>query len=138
MTYLLDTNVISEMRRASRMHPGAAQWLGSIAPTQLYISTITIFEIAHGAEKVAKRDARRGALLFEWLRLHVITVFEGRILSLGVDAALLAATMHSARARIDPDRLVAAIAKAHGKVIVTRNSKDFAGLGVLGVDPFAG
>ena len=138
MTYLLDTNVVSEMRRRAKINPRAAQWLGSVAPEQLYISSITIFEIERGAEKVARRDAKRGMELSTWLRQHVLPAFDRRILALDADAALHAARLHAGRVRLDADRLVAAIALAHGKVIVTRNVRDFEGLGVRVVDPFAG
>lgn len=138
MTYLLDTNIVSEMRRRGAMHPKAAQWLGSVAPVQLYISSITIFEIERGVEKVARRNAKRGTELSTWLRRHVMPAFDGRILALDADAALHAATLHAGRARLDADCLVAAIALAHGKVIVTRNTRDFDGLGVRVVDPFVG
>jgi toxin FitB len=138
VTYLLDTNVVSEMRRRGAMHPKTAAWLGSIAPAQLYISSITIFEIERGVEKVALRDAKRGTELSTWLRRQVLPAFDGRVLTLDAEAALHAARLHAGRARLDADRLVAAIALAHAKVIVTRNVKDFAGLGVMVVDPFAG
>jgi toxin FitB len=68
----------------------------------------------------------------------VMPAFDGRILALDADAALHAAALHAGRARLVADRLVAAIALAHGKVIATRNVKDFDGLGVRVVDPFAG
>ena len=104
----------------------------------MYISSITVFEIERGVEKVARRDGKRGADLSTWLRQQVIPAFDGRILTLDADAALHAAALHAGRARLDADLLVAAIALAHGKVVVTRNVKDFAGLGVRVVDPFAG
>lgn len=120
------------------MNPKAAQWLGTIAPTQLYISSITIFEIERGAEKVGQRNAKRGTELSTWLRRHVMPAFDGRILALDSDAALHAARLHAGRARLDADRLVAAIALVHAKVIVTRNVRDFDGLGVRVLNPFAG
>lgn len=138
MTYLLDTNVVSEMRRRDAMHLKAAQWLSSVAPVQLHISSITIFEIEHGIVKVAARNGKRASQLSAWLRQQVIPAFDGRILTLDADAALHAARLHVGRSRLDADRLVAAIALAHHKVIVTRNVKDFARLGVRVVDPFAG
>jgi toxin FitB len=138
MTYLLDTNVVSEMRRRSAMHHKVVDWLGAVAPTQLYISSITIFEIERGVEKVSLRDAKRGNELSTWLRRQVLPAFDGRILTFDAEAALRAASLHTGRTRLDADRLVAAIALAHAKVIVTRNVKDFAGLGVRVVDPFIG
>jgi toxin FitB len=120
------------------MNPKAAQWLESMTPAQLYISSITIFEIERGVEKVSRVDAKRGTELSTWLRRQVMLAFEGRILTLDADAALHAAALHAGRTRLVADRLVAAIALANGKVIVTRNVKDFDGLGVRVVDPFAG
>jgi toxin FitB len=138
VTYLLDTNIVSEMRRRGAMHPKTVAWLSSVAPAQLYISSITIFEIERGVEKVALKDAKRGAELSAWLRRQVLPAFDGRILALDAEAALHAAQLHAGRARLDADRLVAAIALAHAKVIVTRNVKDFAAFGVRVVDPLAG
>ena len=118
------------------MHTNVAEWLGSKTSAQLFLSSITIFEIERGVHKVERRDARRAAQLSSWLRTQVLPAFDGRILGLDANSALHAAALHAGRSRLDPGRLVAAIALAHGKVIVTRNVRDFDGLGVQVVDPF--
>jgi toxin FitB len=136
VTYLLDTNVVSETRRRAAMHPSVAAWLGSMPPAQLFISSITVFEIQRGVQKVGRRDAERAAQLSSWLRTQVLPAFDGRVLGLDASAALHAAALHAGRARLDADRLVAAIALAHDKIIATRNVRDFEGLGVRLVDPW--
>jgi toxin FitB len=137
VTFLLDTNVVSELRRA-KVHSGVAAWLQKTNAAQFYLSSMTVFEIEHGVVELARTDAQSAGILSRWLRHHVLTAFEGRILPLDTSAAILGAAMHARRRKLDRDRLIAATAAAHGKIVVSRNVKDFAGLGVRVVDPFAG
>lgn len=137
MTFLIDTNVVSELRR-SKPHSHVVAWFSDTDPAQVYLSAITVFEIEHGVVEVSRRNPKSADILSRWLRQHVLPTFDGRILPLDAAGAMRSATLHAGRSRLDRDRLIAAIAFAHGKVIVTRNVKDFAGLGVRVVDPFAG
>jgi hypothetical protein len=134
--YLLDTNVISDLRRPSRITPGAAQWFGTVASARLFVSTVTLFEIQHGIVRLRKRDMGRAAHLQRWFETAILTAFVGRIIPFGTQAAMHGAALHSGRVRIDPDRLIAATALAAGMTVVTRNPKDFSGLGVPTFDPF--
>ena len=136
--YLLDTNVVSDLRHPKRITPNAARWLQTVALSQLHISTVTVFEIAHGIVELRRRDASRATHLQTWFETSVLKAFDGRIVPLDIADALRAAELHARRTRIDADRLIAATAAARGMTVVTRNVRDFAGLGVPVLDVFVG
>ena len=73
--YLLDTNVLSEMRRRARMHPRVTAWALSVKPGDLYLSVITILEIEIGAQRIVRKDAAQGAVLRAWIDGHVLPAF---------------------------------------------------------------
>jgi hypothetical protein len=134
--FLLDTNVVSDIRRPKRLTPHAARWFSTVPAAQLHISTVTVFEIQHGIIALGRRDAERASHLQQWLEASVLTAFDGRIVPLDTSAALRSAELHRGRTRIDADRLIAAVALVHGMTLVTRNTRDFAGMGVKVLDPF--
>ncbi len=136
--FLLDTNVVSDLRRPKRITPAAAQWFGSVDSGQLYISTVTVFEIQHGIVELRRRDAQRAAHLQGWLDTAVLSAFAGRIVALDTVAAQRSAELHAGRTRWDADRMIAAIALSRGMTLVTRNVGDFASMGVKVIDPFRG
>ena len=136
MTWLVDTNVISEVRKRDRCHPGVAAWWSGVADRDLFLSVLTLGEVRRGIEAVRPRDPARAAALEAWLG-EVAEAFGPRVL--GVDAAVAAAWGRLSAARSVPvvDSLLAATAAVHGLVLVTRNTADVAGLGVRLLDPFA-
>ena len=135
MSYLLDTNVLSELRRKT---PDAAvlEWFaGRPAPT-LYLSVLTFGELRKGIEGVP--DAKRRMALTDWLETDLPAFFAGRILPVDAQVADRWGRLLSAAGRPLPaiDSLLAASAAQHGLSMVTRNSRDFADLGLDVINPW--
>lgn len=134
--YLLDTNVLSALRRRDRTDPKVAAWADSVAPAALYLSVITVLEIELGVLAVARRDAAQGAILRQWVDRKVLPTFAERILSVDVTVALECARLHVPDRRPERDALIAATALAHRMIVVTRNVGDFQPMGVAVLDPW--
>ena len=135
MTWLVDTNIISEVRKGPRCHPAVAAWWSSVGDRDIFLSTLTIGEIRKGVEVVRVRDPDKARALEVWLRA-IVEAFGPRIL--GIDAAVAESWGRISAMRSVPvvDALLAAIANVHGLVLVTRNAADVSGLGVLIRNPF--
>lgn len=125
--YLLDTNVVSELRkvRAGKANPNVARWADNVDANQLYLSVISVQELEIGVLLVERRDAVQGAMLRTWLNDHVLPAFAGRILPVDTKIALRSAHMHVPDPHPVRDGLIAATALIHGMTIVTRNVDDF-------------
>lgn len=138
MIQLLDTNVVSEIRkiRSGRADAGVAAWLELQDTLALYISVVTVFELQHGALRVARKDAAQGALLREWIDKYVLTGFEHRILPIDLPASLRCAELCSQRPCEVPDAMIAATALEHRMTLVTRNVAHFEPLGVRVLNPW--
>lgn len=138
MSHLLDTNVISELRKpASRADAGVRAWVAARAPSDLYLSAITILEVELGIGLLSRRDPVRTERLQAWLNDDLLDAFAGRILSIDVPVARRAARLHVPNPRPERDALIAATATVHGMTVVTRNVKDFAALDVAIVNPWS-
>lgn len=135
--YLLDTNVLSELRRRDRTDANVARWADAADPEALHLSAITILEVELGVLSVARRDAAQGDLLRRWLETRVLPAFAGRILPVDVAVARQCARLHVPDPKAERDALIAATALVHGLQVVTRNIADFAGTGVGLIDPWA-
>lgn len=137
--FLLDTNVISELRKISlgRANLGVVEWANHIDPGDLYISVITVHELEVGILRVERRDARQGAALRVWLEDRVLTTFAGRILPVNTAVALRGAQLQVPNPHPVQDGLIAATALVHGMTVVTRNTADFASTGVKVVNPWS-
>ncbi len=135
MTWLIDTNIISEIRKGPRCHPAVAAWWSSAEDRDLFLSTLTIGEIRKGVETIRARDPEKARALETWLQA-ILRAFGPRILS--VDAAVAESWGRIAAIRSVPvvDALLASTASVHGLVLVTRNATDVAGLGVRVLNPF--
>lgn len=138
MTLLLDTHVVSELRkvRGGNADPNVARWSATLDTADLFISAITIHELEIGVLLAERRDARQGAVLRRWLDRLVLSAFDGRILAVDAAVARRAAQLHVPDPRPINDAFIAAAALVHGMTVVTRNVADFAGTGVALVNPW--
>jgi len=133
--YLLDTNVVSELRRP-RPHPAVLEWIRQVLAHQLYVSAVTIGEIQAGIEITREHDAAKADELEAWLG-QVLDSFS----VLPADAAAFqewARLKHRQPDSLMEDALIAAIAAVHSLTVVTRNERDFDRLGVGSLNPFEG
>ncbi len=135
MTYLIDTNIISELRKGARCDPQVAAWYRSAFDDDLHLSALVLGEIRRGVELARARDPDKAATLERWL-VDVEVAFDGRILP--VDNAVAARWGQMSAIRPIPviDGLLAATAMVNGLVLVTRNDRDVAGLGATVLNPF--
>jgi predicted nucleic acid-binding protein len=134
--YLIDTNVVSELRRRERAAPRVREWAGGASDTDSYLSVITILEIQKGILMVERRDERQAQSLQSWLDSALLPRFATRILSIDAAVARRCAALHVPDPRPDRDALIAATALVHGLTVVTRNSSDFEGTGVKLLNPW--
>lgn len=140
MSYLLDTNVISELRKVGdgKADAQVVAWVAAANASDFYLSAITILELERGVLAVQRRDARQGSRLRTWLDDHVRPQFAGRILPIDDAIATRCAHLHIPDRRNEADALIAATALVHNITVVTRNVRDFDGTGVIIVDPWQG
>ncbi len=137
--HLLDTNVVSELRKvaAGRADARVAAWARSVPSRGLFVSVVTIGELEQGVLSAERSDPTRGALLRAWLEDGVLAAFEGRILPVDLAVSRLAASFHVPDPAPFRDALIGATAAVRGLTVVTRNVRDFdrfAGVRVL--DPW--
>ena len=136
--YLLDTNVVSELRKAKsgKADGNVVAWAANVPPLSLYLSAITILELETGVLLVERRDPAQGGMLRIWLNDHVLPAFAGRILAVDTLVAQRCARLHVPDPRADRDALIAATALCHGLTVVTRNVADFEPTGVQILNPW--
>jgi len=136
--YLLDTNVISEIRkaRAGKADPHVMAWASAIPVADLFVSVIAIQELEIGVLLAERKDPPKGKLLRTWLDVHVLHAFEGRILPVDTPVARRSAHLHVPDPRPVRDALIAATALVHGMTVATWNVDDFAPTGVHVINPW--
>ena len=134
--FLLDTNVLSELRRRERTHPKVAAWADAVQASDLFLSVITILEIEAGTLLLARRDKAQGAVLRAWIDGKVLPAFAGRILAVVTAIAQHCARLHVPDPRAERDALIAATALVHRLKVVTRNVADFQPMGVELLNPW--
>jgi predicted nucleic acid-binding protein len=137
VSYLLDTNVISELRKSKqRVAPQVRSWAERQITHELSVSVITIMEIEVGVARLERRDAAQGAVLRQWFEKELLTAFDDRVLPIDLDVVRRAANMHVPDPRPERDALIAATALVHGLTVATRNTADFELLGVPVLNPW--
>ncbi|MCD2339163.1 type II toxin-antitoxin system VapC family toxin [Ideonella azotifigens] len=138
MMYVLDTNVVSELRKASagRADTNVVAWASKVATGTLYVSAITVLELELGILSLERRDAPQAAVLRVWMHSHVLPAFAGRVLAVDTAVALQCAQIHVPNRRSERDAMIAATAMVHGMTVVTRNVADFQGTGATLLNPW--
>lgn len=135
MSYLLDTNVVSELRR-KLPNPGVVSWFSDRPASTLFLSVLTLGELRKGIEGAP--DATRRMALSDWLETELPSFFAGRMLNLDAPIADRWGRLIAEAGRPAIDSLLAATAAHHGLSLVTRNARDFEGLGIEVINPWAG
>jgi len=137
VSFLIDTNIISELRKGDRCDPGVASWWAGVAEDDLWLSALVLGEIRKGVEMARHRDPQKAAALEAWLA-DVVSGFGDRVLPVDIAVAEEWGRMTAIRSVSVIDALLAATARANGLILVTRNVADVAGLGVEILNPFPG
>jgi predicted nucleic acid-binding protein len=134
--YVLDTDVVSELRRPERVDPQVAAWAARTPLVLHFISSVTLYELELGILLMERRDRTQGAVLRAWMDRQVLPRFEGRILSIDTEVARRAAALHVPDPRPERDAFIAATALVHGMKVVTRNAQDYGPTGVELLNPW--
>ena len=136
--YLLDTNIISESRKlgTSRVAPRAARWFDRVDVETTFVSAMTIFELERGVRQMVRRDAAQGSVLRRWLDDQVMATYEHRTLPLSRAVALICAGLHIPDPKSERDAWIAATAIDADLTLASRNTGDFASMGVRLINPF--
>src|SRR5262245_36646375 len=133
--FILDTNVVSELRMRSNADPNVAEWASGKAASDFLLSVVTVRELEYGVLLVARKDTRKAEVLRAWLEV-TLERFDGRILGIDTDVARRCASLHIPDPRAERDSWIAATALVHDMIVVTRNTRDFEATGVKLVNPW--
>ena len=134
--YILDTNVVFELRRPEKANPKVAAWAASNPVASFFLSSITLLELELGTLLIERRDKSQGRFLRAWLD-EQLPRFNGRILSVDAAVARRCAALHVPDPRPERDAFIAATALTHGMIVVTRNTADFETTGARTFNPWA-
>ena len=136
--YLLDTNVISELRKVGdgKADVRVTAWVADADATSFYVSALTLMELEIGILRIERRDPQQGHLLRTWMDQRVLPEFRRRTLPVDSPVALTCARLHVPDPQAERDALIAATAIVHGMTVVTGNVGDFERTGVAVVDPW--
>ena len=135
--YLIDTNVVSELRQSKSRAPDprVVAWTMSVPVGSTYLSVVSVLELEKGILSIERRDKPQGLILREWLE-DVLVGFAGRILPVNFEIATRCAALHVPTTRPERDAWIAATALVHGMPVVTRNVADFEPMGVAVLNPW--
>lgn len=137
MSYLVDTNVLSELRKGKRCNRSVARWFAAVGDDEVFLSVLTVGEIRRGIERIRRRDEESAGVLESWLDL-VVSEHGDRILPVDRQVADCWGRLGVPDPMPAVDALIAATAKVHGLTLATRNSRDFVRTGLTCVNPFEG
>ena len=137
--FVLDTNVVSELRKApaGRCDAKVLAWAQAEPAERLYLSAITLLELEMGVGQMERRDRSQGRALRQWLERKVLPAFEGRVLAVDAQVALRAGQLHVPDPCSERDALIATTALVAGYTVVTRNLADFVRMPVPTFNPWA-
>lgn len=138
--YLLDTNVISELRepRARPADRRVLRWARSVPANVLYLSVVGILELQLGMLQVKRRDPIQAEVLRVWIEGKILPQFAGKVLPIDLEIARRCAALHVPDPRSERDAYIAATALVHNMIVVTRNIADFTPTGVPTLNPWHG
>ena len=136
MRFLLDTNVVSELRNLRRCDKGVLAWSRSIEAIDQHLCVISILEIEQGILRLIRKDGTQAAQLRTWLDRKLLPAFAGRVLAFDIDGAKACARLHVPDPRPERDAMISAIADVHGLTVATRNVADFAPMGAPTFNPW--
>ncbi|HTV81262.1 MAG TPA: type II toxin-antitoxin system VapC family toxin [Acidobacteriaceae bacterium] len=134
--FLLDTNIVSELRKARKANPGVRRWAVRVSAADLYLSVVSALEIEIGVLLAERRDPAQGAMLRSWFEDQLLPAFEGRLLPVDLPIVRRCALLHVPDRRSDRDALIAATALTHRMTVVTRNTQDFSLAGIRLLNPW--
>lgn len=137
MSYLLDTNVVSALRRRDRAEKRVRDWFEAVAGSEFFVSVLTMMEIEIGVRRLELYDLRQAAVIRAWKVGPLETRFRGRFLNIDSEIAERCAALHVPDPRPEIDALIAATAIVKRLTLVTRNERDFAGMPVAIVNPWS-
>ena len=135
--FVLDTNVVSELRRPEKADRKVLAWASLTPLASIFLSVITLLELELGAMSIARKDEAQGRVLRSWIDDQILPRFEGRMLAIDAAVALRCASLHVPDPRAERDALIAATALVHGMTIVTRNVAFFERTGVQILNPWS-
>jgi len=135
--FLLDTNVISELRKVEfgKADPNVARWATCVDADELFLSVMTVMELETGVLQLERKDQQAGRVLRGWLNV-VLHEFKNRILPFNLEDATCCARLHIPDRRAKINAFICATAKIHAMTVVTRNTKDFTHAGVSLLNPW--
>lgn len=135
--FLLDTNVLSELRRPEKANHGVREWASNPSSESLFVSAISVLELEIGVLRIIRRDKEQGNMLRFWLD-RMLAEFADRTVPVDMKIALKCAQLHVPDPRPDRDAYIAATALVHDLTIITRNVRDFEGMGAKLLNPWMG
>jgi predicted nucleic acid-binding protein len=135
VTFLLDTNVVSEIRKGKRMQPRVASWLAALGDDEVFLSVLVVGELLQGIEQLRGRDTASATRLERWLR-GLVDAYAGRILPVDLAVAQKWGELNVRKTLPVIDGLLAATVLVHDMTLATRNTKDVARTGARLVNPF--
>ena len=138
MIYLIDTNVVSELRKSGtpKIDRHVYRWARNISAADMFLSSISVLELELGVLLLERRDSAQGRILRTWMEDRVLPSFTGRILPVDARVARRAAALHVPNPCSHRDAVIAATALVHGMTVVTRNTADFVHAGVSLLNPW--